>query len=114
MSFDIAPGTLMAIVGRNGASKTTLVNSLVRLFELSCGPMLIIYLWPDSNRWHRHIKSTARAPPQLHHNDQPRARVFVGTLRQNLDPYQEYQDTELEQAVRKSCLPELLTKGMDI
>ena len=41
VSCKIKAGTKMAIVGRYGAGKTTLVNALVRLLEVQNGQILI-------------------------------------------------------------------------
>lgn len=41
ISFDVEPGTTTAIVGSTGAGKTTLVNLLPRLFDVSAGAVLV-------------------------------------------------------------------------
>lgn len=41
VSFRIAPGQKLAIVGRTGAGKSTLVNLLPRLFDVSAGEILL-------------------------------------------------------------------------
>jgi ATP-binding cassette subfamily B multidrug efflux pump len=41
LSFAIAPGEKVALVGRSGAGKSTLVNLLMRLYELEGGRILI-------------------------------------------------------------------------
>ena len=41
MSFRVAAGQLIAIVGRSGAGKTTLVNLLPRFYDVTTGAILI-------------------------------------------------------------------------
>jgi ATP-binding cassette subfamily B protein len=41
MNFDVKPGQMIAIVGPTGAGKTTLVNLLMRFYEVNSGKILI-------------------------------------------------------------------------
>jgi ATP-binding cassette, subfamily B, multidrug efflux pump len=41
MNFDVAPGHMIAIVGPTGAGKTTLVNLLMRFYEVNGGRILV-------------------------------------------------------------------------
>lgn len=41
VSFDVAPGQLVAVVGRSGAGKTTIANLLMRLYEPTRGRVCI-------------------------------------------------------------------------
>ncbi|MDF1655229.1 MAG: lipid A export permease/ATP-binding protein MsbA [Coxiellaceae bacterium] len=41
ISFDVAPGQVVALVGRSGAGKTTLINLLPRFYELQSGEITI-------------------------------------------------------------------------
>lgn len=41
LSLDVAPGTTVAIVGPTGAGKTTLVNLLMRFYDLDAGRILL-------------------------------------------------------------------------
>ena len=52
LSLDVAPGQTIAIVGPTGAGKTTLVNLLMRFYDVDGGS--------DSRRRHRHPGGQAR------------------------------------------------------
>src|SRR5258708_12330336 len=39
MNIDVKPGQMIAIVGPTGAGKTTLVNLLIRFYEVNTGPI---------------------------------------------------------------------------
>lgn len=41
VTFDIAPGSLVCVVGYNGAGKSTLINLLTRLADPTSGTVLI-------------------------------------------------------------------------
>ena len=41
LDLDVAPGSTVAIVGPTGAGKTTLVNLLMRFYEIDSGAILI-------------------------------------------------------------------------
>ncbi|MEM7300782.1 MAG: ABC transporter ATP-binding protein [Pseudomonadota bacterium] len=41
MTLDVAPGEKIGLVGRSGAGKTTLMNVLLRLYDIDSGQMLI-------------------------------------------------------------------------
>ena len=41
MNIDVQPGQMIAIVGPTGAGKTTLVNLLMRFYEVNCGRILV-------------------------------------------------------------------------
>ena len=78
LSFTVEPGQTVAIVGHTGAGKTTMVNLLMRFYELDSGRITI-----DGDR-HR------RACPR----DELRAHVgvvlqdawlFTGTIRENIE-----------------------------
>ncbi len=41
MNIDVQPGQMIAIVGPTGAGKTTLVNLLMRFYEVNAGKILV-------------------------------------------------------------------------
>lgn len=58
VSFRIPPGGRLALVGENGAGKTTLVKLLMRLYEPTCGTILLDgrpLAEYDPNEWRREV-----------------------------------------------------------
>jgi ATP-binding cassette subfamily B protein len=76
ISFSVQPGTTTAIVGSTGCGKTTLVNLLVRFFDVSSGQVLVngvnVHMQALNELW-EHIGLV----PQ-------RAYLFKGTIRDNV------------------------------
>ena len=65
ISFSVRPGQKIAVVGATGAGKTTLVNLLMRFFELNSGEIRID--GEDISRWSpRRMAQTAAYVSQLH------------------------------------------------
>ena len=76
ISFSVEPGTTTAIVGSTGCGKTTLVNLIVRFFDVSSGQVLVngvdVHMQGLNELW-QHIGLV----PQ-------RAYLFKGTIRDNV------------------------------
>ena len=93
VSFEVAAGSLVGIVGRTGAGKSTLIAALFRLAELSAG--------------HVAIDGVICAGLGLHEL-RPRLALimqspflFAGTLRQNLDPLGAHPDERMWSALEE-------------
>lgn len=92
----IAPGEKIGICGRTGASKSTIIVALYRLVELCGGKIEIDGV--DVSRIGLHaLRSRIAIIPQD-------PVLFQGTIRSNIDPFGEYSDDELWDAMRRSWL----------
>ena len=100
----IEPGEKVGVVGRTGAGKSSLFQALFRMMEPSSGTMKfdgvdLCKLGLDD------VRNAISIIPQ-------EPVLFAGTLRFNLDPFDEYTDVQLWDALDKASLKKLLiTKG---
>jgi len=93
MNIEVRPGQLVAIVGPTGAGKTTLVNLLLRFYEVGAGRILVNGV--DITRLRR---ADLRRTFGLVLQD---TWLFSGTIRQNIAYGREYaSDEEIVQAAR--------------
>lgn len=93
---DIQPRQKVGVVGRTGAGKSSLINSLFRLVELSDGAIVIDGIG-ISNIGIRQLRSRMAIIPQV-------PVMFTGTVRSNLDPFNEHTDAEVWEALRRAHL----------
>ena len=100
LSFAIPPGTKLALVGRSGSGKSSLIAALLRLIEIQSGSIVIdgidIALLPRQV-----VRSRLIALPQDPY-------VLAGTVRENIDPLYTVHDDEIISALRKVQLDHLL------
>jgi ABC-type multidrug transport system fused ATPase/permease subunit len=98
VSLEIQAGERIGIVGRTGSGKTSFLNSIFRLMELSKGKIEIDGL----NTRQLDLKKLREALCII-----PQEPVlFKGTFRTNLDPFNEYTDEELWLALELSHMKE--------
>ncbi|KAJ9652888.1 ATP-binding cassette transporter yor1 [Neophaeococcomyces mojaviensis] len=96
LSMSIRGGERIGIVGRTGAGKSSIMSALFRLTELSGGQIKI----DDINIAEvglQDLRSRLAIIPQD-------PTLFRGTIRANLDPFNEHTDLELWDALRKADL----------
>ncbi|KAI8906011.1 P-loop containing nucleoside triphosphate hydrolase protein [Gorgonomyces haynaldii] len=96
LSFLIQSGEKVGIVGRTGAGKSTILQSLLRLFEAEQGFLKIDDIDIKQVSLQKLRSSIAVIPQE--------PVLFLGTLRSNLDPFSAYTDEQLWQVVKKSGL----------
>jgi ATP-binding cassette subfamily C (CFTR/MRP) protein 4 len=88
--FNVKSGEKLGIVGRTGAGKTSLISALFRLFHFE-GTILI-----DGVDTKSVLLQTLRSKMSIIPQD---PILFIGSLRKNLDPFDQYTDCEIWQAL---------------
>ncbi|KAJ6152874.1 hypothetical protein N7497_007193 [Penicillium chrysogenum] len=96
LTMDVRGGERIGIVGRTGAGKSSIMSALFRLTELSGGNIKIDGIDISTVGLHD-LRSRLAIIPQD-------PALFKGTVRSNLDPFNEHNDLELWSALRKAYL----------
>ena len=112
LHFSVAPGEHIAIVGENGAGKTTMMKLLLRLYDVNNGEILIDGQ-PLSHYDVRTLRRSIGVAFQESHD-------YAMSLRENLELYGNKPDDTLREALRRAGLERLedaldtdLTKEFD-
>eukprot|EP01068_Selenidium_serpulae_P008644 Selendium_serpulae@DN5036_c0_g1_i2.p1 len=107
INVHVLPGEKVGIVGRTGAGKSSLLLALLRLVEPSSGTVVVDGL-ELSKMGLRDLRSRFCIIPQD-------PVIFAGTLRFNLDPNEEHNDEEINEAIQRAHLVKLLESmgGLD-
>lgn len=100
VSFVTRPAEKIGIVGRTGAGKSSLFNSLFRLTEINSGSILIDNVNIQSLQLNA-IRSRLAIIPQ-------NPFLFSGTIRENLDPLNQYPDLLIYKALEKCKIHSLV------
>jgi len=96
LTVSIRSGERVGIVGRTGAGKTSIISAIFRLVELSNGSIAIDGMNIAALSLYD-LRSRLSIIPQD-------PTLFQGTIRTNLDPLDEYEDSRLWDALRQAEL----------
>ena len=105
VSLKVPPGEKIGIIGRTGAGKSSLLNSLFLMNEISSGSISIGGDDISSLNLYEHRKRLSVIPQDPF--------LFSGTLRYNLDPFEEFTCDEIWDALEKSHLKDLVERLPD-
>ncbi|OCK82842.1 hypothetical protein K432DRAFT_402511 [Lepidopterella palustris CBS 459.81] len=96
LDMHVKAGERIGVVGRTGAGKSSIMSTLFRLVELSGGSITIDGVNISTIGLHD-LRSKLAIIPQD-------PTLFRGTIRSNLDPFNEHTDLELWSALRQADL----------
>jgi len=100
ISFRIPAGSRAGIIGRTGSGKSTLLQALFRCMEVDSGEIRI----DGENIAHIGLERLRRSIAIIPQDP----TLFIGTLRSNLDRFQEYTDEEIWAALAKARLDQFV------
>ncbi|XP_011096661.1 ABC transporter C family member 2 [Sesamum indicum] len=103
ISFTISPSDKVGIVGRTGAGKSSMLNALFRIVELERGRIFIDDC--DISKFGlTDLRKVLGIIPQS-------PVLFSGTVRFNLDPFNEHNDADLWEALERAHLKDVIRRN---
>lgn len=106
MSLTVRGGEHIGIVGRTGAGKSSAIQCLFRLYELDKGRITIDGVDVSKLRLHD-LRSALGVIPQ-------EAVCFSGTIRSNLDMFEEYEDEEVQRVLEACGLQDTMREEVSL
>ncbi|TMW93430.1 hypothetical protein EJD97_011715 [Solanum chilense] len=103
ISFTISPSDKVGVVGRTGAGKSSMFNALFRLVELERGRILIDD-YDVSKFGLTDLRKVLGIIPQA-------PVLFSGTVRFNLDPFNEHNDADLWESLERAHLKDVIRRN---
>ncbi|GMP73746.1 hypothetical protein CsSME_00031406 [Camellia sinensis var. sinensis] len=103
LSFTVPPSDKVGIVGRTGAGKSSMLNSLFRIVELERGRILIDG-YDIAKFGLTDLRKVLGIIPQA-------PVLFSGTVRFNLDPFSEHNDADLWEALERAHLKDVIRRN---
>ena len=105
LSCTIQPGSKIAIIGRTGAGKSTMFKAILRLVNATSGTILI-----DNQDYLDYspkcLRKLISMNPQI-------SLIFYGSIRENLDPFDDYSDEDIISTLSTLQLNEILKVNID-
>ena len=103
ISLHITPGEKVGVVGRTGAGKSSLVLCLMRIVELEAGRIVIDGV-DISTIGLEDLRSKMAIIPQ-------EPLLFSGTVRDNLDPFEQYTDEEIWSSLERARMRQTVAEN---
>jgi ABC-type multidrug transport system fused ATPase/permease subunit len=103
ISFTISPSDKVGIVGRTGAGKSSMINALFRIVELENGRILIDN-YEIATFGLMDLRKVLGIIPQA-------PVLFSGSVRFNLDPFNEHNDADLWEALERAHLKDVIRRN---
>ncbi|KAJ2612967.1 hypothetical protein H4S08_002464 [Coemansia sp. RSA 1365] len=100
LSFSVEPRQKIGIVGRTGAGKSSLTLALFRIIEATSGQILL-----DGEDISKYGLFDVRSKLSIIPQDPV---LFAGTVRENLDPFNNYTDRDIWQVLEQANLAEYI------
>jgi len=102
VTFTVQSNEKVGVVGRTGSGKSTLMNLLFRIVELDSGSISIDGV-DIAKLGLKQLRSAISMLPQD-------PTLFTGTIRENIDPFEQYSDSQLWDALEKAQMKEALSQ----
>ncbi|CAD8115160.1 unnamed protein product [Paramecium primaurelia] len=102
INFEIPYKKRIGIIGRTGAGKSSILQAMFRMSEIEKGQIIIDDVNIQKLGLHQ-LRSSIGIIPQS-------PFLFSGSIRRNLDPFNEYSDKELWDALQQTSLDEYIRK----
>ena len=100
LTFTVNASEKVGVVGRTGSGKSTLMNLLFRIMELDSGVIEIDGV-DISKLGLKQLRSAISMLPQD-------PTLFSGTIRENIDPFEQYTDSQVWAALEKAQMNDAL------